>query len=81
MPDSPIMGSLCLFMSFAIDKILLRDPNPGEPLPSLPGEGYSATFSTSRKRRKRRPTTKPEYRPQYPNTNAPSDRSGGALSV
>ena len=37
---APIMGSLRLFMSFAIDKILLRDPYPGEPLPSLQGEGF-----------------------------------------
>jgi predicted PurR-regulated permease PerM len=37
---TPIMGSLRLFMQYALDKILLRDPYPGEPLPALQGEGF-----------------------------------------
>jgi hypothetical protein len=52
MPDSPVMGSLRLFMSFAIDKILLRDPNPGEPLPSLPGEGFFSHMLYVKKEKK-----------------------------
>jgi predicted PurR-regulated permease PerM len=37
---TPIIGSLRLFMQYALDKILLRDPYPGEPLPALQSEGF-----------------------------------------
>ncbi len=37
---TPIIGSLRLFMQYALDKILLRDPYPGEPMPALQSEGF-----------------------------------------
>jgi predicted PurR-regulated permease PerM len=37
---TPIIGSLRLFMQYALDKILLRDPYPGEELPPLQHEGF-----------------------------------------
>ena len=37
---TPIIGSLRVFMTYALDKILLRDPYPGEELLPLSEEGF-----------------------------------------
>ncbi len=37
---TPIIGSLRVFMQYALDKILLRDPFPGEGPPPVQEEGF-----------------------------------------
>ena len=37
---APVIGSLRLFMRYSVDKILLRDPYPGEEMLSLQQEGF-----------------------------------------
>jgi len=48
---APIIGSLRVFMQYAVAKILLRDPYPGEPMPALQGESFFSHMLYVKKKR------------------------------